>query len=332
MIVANYEHYKIFCKIVECQSISKAASQLYVSQPAISLAIKQLETNLDVKLFFRTQKGVTLTTEGLTLYNYVKEGCTLISVGEEKLKELNALQAGEISIGASDMTLRFFLLPLIERFHRNFPLVKIKISNAPTPETLQHLKEGIIDFGVVSEPVRDTNGQGYRYNYNYNYNFNFKLKPVKSIRDILVAGNNYKELADKPKVPVKDLKKLAFVMLEKGTSTRQYIDNYFEQNNMEINPEIELATSDLVAEFIRRGMGIGFIVEDFVTDDLKSGVLHKINLFPELIPREFYIVTHASIPLTSAAKKLLEYNDIDIEMDIDSAAVGDSDSDSESEI
>jgi DNA-binding transcriptional LysR family regulator len=297
--MANYEHYKIFCKIVECQSISKAANQLYVSQPAVSLAIKQLETNLGAKLFFRTQKGVTLTTEGAMLYNYVKQGCALINVGEEKLKELSALQAGEISIGASDMTLRFFLLPFIENFHKNFPLVKIKITNAPTPETLQHLKEGLIDFGAVSEPV------------DYDHpNFNFKS--VKSVRDILIAGEKFRELANKAKVSVKELREYTFIMLEKGTSTRQYIDNYFKNNNIEINPEIELATSDLVVEFVRRGMGIGFVLEDFVREDLKKGILRRVNLSPELSPREFYIVTHAHIPLTSASKKLLEYNDIDI--------------------
>jgi len=297
--MANYEHYKIFCKIVECQSISKAAHQLYVSQPAVSLAIKQLETNLNVKLFFRTQKGVTLTTEGSMLYNYVKQGCTLINVGEEKLKELNALQAGEINIGASDMTLRFFLLPLIEEFHRNFPLVKIRITNAPTPDTLQHLKEGLIDFGAVTEPVDYANTI-------------FHFKSVKSVKDILVAGDNFKDLKNKQKVSVKELQKYPFIMLEKGTSSRQYIDSYFKKNNVEIIPEIELASHDLVIEFIRRGIGIGFILEDSVSEDLKNGILHKVSLTPEVQPRQFYIVTHSHIPLASAAKKLLEYNDIDI--------------------
>jgi DNA-binding transcriptional LysR family regulator len=130
------------------------------------------------------------------LYNYVKQGCALINVGEEKLKELNALQAGEINIGASDMTLRFFLLPLIEKFHKNFPLVKIKITNAPTPETLQHLKEGLIDFGAVSEPVDNS--------------LNFNFQSVKTVKDILVAGNNFRELASKPQVSLKELQKYTF--------------------------------------------------------------------------------------------------------------------------
>jgi DNA-binding transcriptional LysR family regulator len=297
--MANYEHYKIFCKIVECQSISRAANQLYVSQPAVSLAIKQLENTLNVKLFFRTQRGVTMTTEGKMLYNYVKQGCNIIGVGEEKLKELSALQAGEINIGASDMTLRFFLLPFIEKFHKDFPLVKIKITNAPTPETLQHLKEGRIDFGAVSEPINLNNS-------------NFRFKSVKTVRDILVARENLAELKKKEIFVIKEFQKYPFIMLEKGTSTRQYIENYFKENNVDINPEIELATSDLVIEFIRRGMGIGFILEDFVTEDLANGRLHKINLTPELQPRQFYIVTHSHIPLTSASKKLIEYNDIDL--------------------
>jgi len=240
-----------------------------------------------------------MTTEGRILYNYVKQGCNIINVGEEKLKELSALQAGEINIGASDMTLKFFLLPFIEKFHRDFPLVKIKITNATTPETLQHLKEGLIDFGVVSEPV-DLN------------NPSLKIKTVKSVRDILIFGEHFRELRNRETVSIKELQKYPFIMLEKGTSTRLYIENYLKENGVEINPEIELATSDLVSEFIKRGMGIGFILEDFVLNDLDEGSLYKINLTPELAPRQFYIVTHAHIPLTSAAKKLIEYNDINI--------------------
>jgi len=297
--MANYEHYKIFCKIVECRSISKAASQLYVSQPAVSLAVKQLEISLGAKLFFRTQKGVTLTTEGATLYSYVKQGCTLINVGEEKLKELGALQAGEVNIGASEMTLRFFLLPLIEKFHKNFPAVKIRITNAPTPETLQHLKEGLIDFGVVSEPA-DPDIPGINF------------KSVKCIREILVAGENFRELGGRQKTPIAELRKYPFIMLEKGTSTRSCIENYFKKNGVEINPEIELAANDLVVEFIKRGMGLGFILEDFVKAELESGVLFKIDLAPEFPPRHFCVATHSHIPLASAAKKLLEYNAIDI--------------------
>ena len=292
--MANYEHYKIFCKIVECQSISKAAEKLYVSQPAISLAVKQLETTLNVKLFFRNQRGVNLTMEGRLLYDYVKQGCNMIRAGEEKLKEIDTLEVGEISIGASDMTLRFFLLPFIEKFYKDFPSLKIKISNATTPETLQHLKDGMIDFGVISEPFDKDNS-------------NFNFKPVKFFRDILIAGNKF----DIDSLDVKDLPKFPFIMLERGTSTRLYIEKYLKENNVPLIPEIELALSDLIVEFVKRGMGIGFIVDDFAAAELANGTIHRINLTPELKPRQFYIATNAKVPITSASKKLLEFNGID---------------------
>jgi len=299
--MVNYEHYKIFRKIVECESISKAASQLYVSQPAISHALKQLEANLNVKLFFRTQRGVNLTTEGAILYEYVRQGCAIIEAGEKKLEELNALQAGEVKIGASDMTLKFFLLPFIEKFHKNFPLVKIKVTNSPTPKTLQYLKEGVIDFGAVSEPVDLSNE-------------NFNFTSVKSVKDILIAGQAFKDkiIKDDRQMSPKDLHKYPFVLLEKGTSTRLHIENYFKTNNAEIQPEIELASNELLIEFIKRGIGIGFVPEDFVKKELKNGELFKIDLNPELAPRQFYIVTHSYISLPSAAKKLLEFNDVHV--------------------
>lgn len=294
--MANYEHYKIFCKIVECKSISKAANQLYVSQPAVSLAIKQLENSLHVKLFFRTQKGVTMTNEGEMLYNYVKQGCTIINVGEEKIKEISKLQAGEISIGASDMTLRFFLLPYIEQFHKMYPEIKIKITNAPTPETLRHLKDGKIDFGVISSPVEN--------------NPSFRFKNVKSVHDIVITGENNRHLSEIEGLSIRDLTSYPFVMLEKGTSSRSYYERFFHENEVEITPEIELATSDLIIEFVKRGMGIAFILEDFVEEDIKRGDIIKLNITPELQPRQFFIVTHANIPLTTAAKKMIEFTEM----------------------
>ena len=294
--MANYEYYKLFCKVVECGSISEAANQLYVSQPSVSIAVKQLETELNLKLFLRTQRGVNLTKEGRLLYEYVKQGCSIIRAGEEKLKELGTLEAGEVSVGASDMTLRFFLLPFIEKFHKDFPALKIKISNSATPETLRHLKGGQIDFGVISEPFDMDNS-------------NIKFKPVKSIRDILVAGRNYKNLTE---LSAKELPEHPFIMLERGTSTRLYIDKYLKANDVDLKPEIELATSDLIIEFIKRGMGIGFIPEDYVKAELADGILHKINLIPEIKPRQFYIVTQAKLPIASAAKRLLEFNDVEV--------------------
>ena len=290
--MANYEHYKVFCKIAECKSISKAAEQLFVSQPAVSLAIKQLENDINTKLFYRTQKGVSLTVEGELLYSYVKQGCSIINIGEEKLKEIGKLQSGEIRVGASDMTLKYFILPYIEKFHRDYPQIKIKITNAPTPTTIKHMREGLIDFGVISGPVEQSG--------------TFDYISVKTFNDILIAPRSFEYLRG-TKLSAAELVNYPFIMLERGTSTRAYIEAYLKDNGVEIKPEVELATSDLIIDFVKRGMGFAFIMEEFAKPELENDRIIKIDIEPAFAPREFYILRHKNIPLGAAANKLIQY-------------------------
>ena len=149
----NLEYYKIFYYVAKRQSITLAAEELSISQPAVSQAVKHLEGGLGCALFVRTSKGMRLTKEGELLFSYVQRGYELLLSGEKKLSEMLNPESGEICIGASDMTLQFYLLPYLERFHEAHPKIRVTVTNAPTPETLQHLGDGRIDFGVVNTPI-----------------------------------------------------------------------------------------------------------------------------------------------------------------------------------
>lgn len=149
---ANLEYYKVFYYVATCGSLTRAAEIMCISQPAVSQAIKQLEQCVDGKLFLRTTKGVKLTPEGDVLYKYVKEGYEAICLGEEKFRQLLDIESGEVKIGASDMTLQFYLLPYLERFHEMYPKIKVNVANAPTPEALEQLQKGKTDFAIVSMP------------------------------------------------------------------------------------------------------------------------------------------------------------------------------------
>ena len=149
----SLEYYRIFYHVVKEGSITAAANTLCVSQPAVSQTIRQLEAGLGVTLFLRAQKGIRLTAEGQTLFQYVERGYETILQGEHALQSMLELELGEIHIGASDMTLKYYLLPYLERFHEQYPSVKVNVTNGPTPETLKHLKDGKIDFCVVSGPI-----------------------------------------------------------------------------------------------------------------------------------------------------------------------------------
>lgn len=194
------EYYKVFYYVGRLGSITAAAEALCISQPAASQAVKQLEKALNTKLFLRTQKGVKLTTEGKLLYPYVERGMENILDGEEMLKRLVDMDMGEVRIGASDMTLQFYLLPYLETFHERYPNIKVMVSNAPTPETIESLYEGKIDFGVVSTP--------------------FDARPeveafeVKKIRNTFVAGNKFWTLKGK-RMEYGELEHLPCIFLER---------------------------------------------------------------------------------------------------------------------
>ncbi|MDD6810966.1 MAG: LysR family transcriptional regulator [Lachnospiraceae bacterium] len=290
-MINNLEYYKVFYYVAKCRSLTVAAGELAISQPAVSQSVKQLETALGTKLFTRESKGVKLTKEGELLYDYVAKGYEQIVLGEKKLQQMLNLDLGEIHIGASDMTLQFYLLPYLERFHERYPGIKVTVTNAPTPETLQNLQEGKIDFGVVSTPFEAKE--------------EIQAIVVREIEDIFVAGRKFIPYKNKM-LDLRELEKMPLICLEGSTSTRSYMDSFLRKNQVEIKPEFELATSDMIVQFALRNLGVGCVMRDFAREYLESGRLFELR-FNQIIPRRhFCVVTDARNPVSAAARNLLE--------------------------
>ena len=286
------EYYKVFYYVGRLGSITAAAEALCISQPAASQAIKQLEKALNTKLFLRTQKGVRLTTEGKLLYPYVERGMENLMDGEEMLKRLVDMDMGEVRIGASDMTLQFYLLPYLEAFHDAFPQIKVTVTNAPTPETLKHLQDGKIDFGIISTPV--------------NNKYDFKMTPVRKIQDVFVAGKKFEYLKG-GKLSYKELENLPVMCLEGSTSTRKYVEDYLAERGTFVRPEFELATSDMLIQFAVRNLGVASVVSDFAEKYIESGELFVLKFDRAIPEREFCIVSNERAPMSAAAEKLYDF-------------------------
>lgn len=286
----NLELYKTFYYVAKAGSITAAAQQLSLTQPAVSQSMKQLEAQLNVSLFQRTAKGIRLTKEGEILFPYAENCCESIRQGEQKLKELMNLDLGEIRIGASDMTLKYYLLPFLEQFHRQYPKIKVIVSNSPTPETLTALSENRIDLGVVSSPLPALNG--------------FVAHKVREIQDIFVAASRFWELKNK-QLSYEMLEQLPVICLEKNTSTRKYMDTFLTQNQVSLAPEFELATSDMIVQFALRNLGIGCVMKDFALEALESGELFELCFTPVMPPRNFYLIHREAKSLTPAARKFI---------------------------
>ena len=287
----SLEYYKVFYYTAKCGSVTKAAAELNISQPAVSQALKQLEQSLNTELFYRASKGMQLTAEGELLFSYVKNGYEQIESGVQKVRQMQNMELGEIRIGASDMTLQFYLLPYLEKFHEQYPAIKVYVTNAPTPRTLESLKENKIDFAVVSSPLLEMKDA--------------EVIPVREIEDVFVAGRRFISYKNKM-LDFKELEKLPLICLEKDTSTRRYVDNFLAGNGVSIQPEFELATSDMIVQFVRRNLGVGCVVKDFAREAVESGQLFELRFNRMLPKRQFCVVRNTKVPMNTAAKMLLQ--------------------------
>ena len=289
-MINNLEDYKVFDHMARNGSLTAAADELAISQPAVSQSVKQLETALGAKLFVRAPRGVKLTKEGELLYNYVAKGYEQFMLGEKKLKQMLNLELGEIHIGASDMTLQFYLLPYLEQFHEKYPGIRVAVTNAPTPETLRNLQEGKIDFGVVSTPFVES--------------ADFDAEVVREIEDIFVAGRKFIQYKNKM-LDLQELEKMPLIFLEGLTSTRRNMEAFLLENHVEIHPEFELATSEMIVQFALRNLGVGCVVRDFALEYLETGQLFELR-FNKIIPkRHFCVVTDRKNPISAATGDLL---------------------------
>ncbi|KUO76960.1 MAG: LysR family transcriptional regulator [Clostridia bacterium BRH_c25] len=281
--------YRVFCEVAKSQSFSKAAVALYMTQPAVSQAIMQLERELEMRLFTRTPKGVVLTNEGKLLFEYISSAMNLINTGEKKLAEIKNLMAGELRIGVGDTISRYFLLPYLEKFHNLHSNIKLKIFNGTTIELCAMLKSGEIDIEICNLPIEDT-----------------ALEIVKcmEVHDIFVCGEMYKDRTSIP-MSFEDIAGFPLIFLETRSNSRQYVERYMLSKGVSIKPEIELGSHELLLEFAKINLGISCVIKEFSLEYLKNGVLHEIELIDEIPARSIGICSLKSIPLSPASSSFV---------------------------
>jgi len=293
-MIDKLSRYKTFASVAKNSSVSLAAKELFISQPAVSAEIMALEDELKTKLFFRTNRGMKLTAQGELLESYIKGAFSYIEAAENALYDISELKCGTLRIGASDMTLRFFLLDIIDKFCVKYPHIKLNITNNPTPQTISALKSGKIDFGVISEPVDEKIRE----------NDDIEYIPLREIQDIFICKSN-SSLKNKKAVKVEELQSERLIMLEQYTSTRKYLQRTPGYETLEA--DIELATSDLIIDFVKKGIGIATVVEDFAKDAIENGEICKIDMALPIKPRRFLLIYYKNVPLTAAAERIIKY-------------------------
>ncbi len=287
----NMELFKIFYTAASCKNISKAAEKLFISQPAVSKSIKKLEEALGVTLFVRNSRGIRLTDEGSIFFEYVKNAMTELSAGKNIIDKMKSNDYGKIKMSVSTILCKHLLLPYLKTYIKLNPHIRIQILNRSTFETLKLIDDGVIDFGLVSQPF-DTQS----------YNF-IKLMDV---HDIFVACKNYMESFDVLNSSI-FFPSNTIMLMEEDNITRKYIDKYMLVNNISVKPEIETGNMDILVEFAKLGLGITVLIREFIQDELESGDLIEIPISPPIPTRSAGIVYHKNLPLSLAAKTFINY-------------------------
>lgn len=285
----NFELYKIFYHAAKSQSFSAAAAELFISQSAVSQAIKNLETKLGGELFFRKNRRLKLTPEGELLFLHIEQAYQLMKTAERKLEDIHNLEAGEIRIGASDTVCKYHLLPYLNDFHHQFPQIKIRLINRTSEQLVATLKNGLIDFGIVTLPQTEPG---------------LELIPFKSVSDIFVASEKYRDLKT-VKLSWADLSRYPVLMLEKTSATRWNLEAFLYQKGIVIQPEIELESVDLLVDFARCSFGIAHVLRESAFESMAKGELFEVKTEEALPPRELGIVTYHKLPPSGTAWKLI---------------------------
>ncbi|MCJ7842541.1 LysR family transcriptional regulator [Lederbergia sp. NSJ-179] len=289
-MISKLDLYKVFCQVGKDQSFSKAAKALYMTQPAVSQAMKQLESELEIRLFNRTPKGVSFTNEGNLLFEYVQSAINLIETGEEKILEFKNLTVGELKIGVGDTISRHFLLPYLETFHNRYPNIKFKIVNGTTLEICSLLKSGGVDVAICNFPIDDAS---------------LEQLPYMDIHDIFVCGREYKRQLSEP-LSLDEIAKFPLILLEPKSNSRKYIEDYLRSKGIQIEPEFELGSHDLLLEFAKMNLGIACVTKEFSLDYLKNGSLSEIELSEKIPKRSVGVCFLKSVPLSPASMKFVE--------------------------
>ncbi len=290
----QYEWYKVFYSAAKNLNYTKAASELFVTQSAVSQTIHQLESALSVKLFYKEGRRIRLTKEGQALYEHVAPAIQLLDKGAQVIGDMNSLTQGSIRLGASDTISRFLLLPYIKTFHEQYPQISITINNRPSPISSEMVQKGEIDFAVVNyEPTLETQ--------------RLAVFPLTETENVFVATDTFLASAGlkKDKISLKKLSACTLITLESKSTTRRLLDRFLMDKKVKWIPEFEGGSVDLILEMASMGIGVGFVPKMALNkwNDAELKILHLSETIPKT---SVCIVKHAHMPLTSASQTAFE--------------------------
>lgn len=294
----NYEYYRVFYYVAKYKNLTQAAEAMHNNQPNISRIIRLLEHELGCNLLVRSNRGISLTPEGDSLYNHVKIAVEQLHAAEKELSQLISKENGSITIGVSETALRIALLPKLKQFKKSYPNIHIRIINHLTTQAIESVKNGIVDFSVVVKPAfMEKNLISY---------------PIMEFQDVLIGGTSFASHKDRI-FSLEEISSYPLICLSENTVTYQFYQSFYHENGLDLKPELEAATTDQILPMIESNLGIGYIPETYAKEALETQNVYKIHLEKQIPKREICFVEkkNNTISIAAMAFKTMLLNEIE---------------------
>lgn len=273
----NFELYRIFYEVANEGNITKASQKLLISQPAVTKHIKTLEQQLGGELFIRTKRGVILNENGKEIYNYIKQGMHCFETAEYQFSNLKKLEVGTIRIGISTTLCRVFLLKYLDKFHKKYPNVAIQVFTDPSKIMRKMLKDGSLDILIAKENSFEEE--------------ELEARRLGTLHQCFISSvNHYQELKNKV-VSLEELNKYPLLLPKAPSTTRKALNDFCKQNQIQLTSKIEIASANLLEDFVKIGLGIGFVTKEYAISNIGKKEFFVIHTVPKIPTISFSLFT-----------------------------------------
>ena len=291
--MVNLELYRVFYTVAKCGSLTKAAQELYISQPAVSQAIRQLENQLGTTLFNRVHKGMELTKQGGELvFEDVSRALQLLDGVESRLSELKKSAKGTLRIGASETIFQYILADKLVRYHALYPDVKFELLSDVSPITIEQLKTDRCDVGFLNFPIPEDDGIVVR-------------QTITLLNDVFIGGKGFERFRGR-QVPLWELQKEPLLLMEPHTVARSAVDHFCTSLGIRFRPAIEVDSWGFMKKLVAEGMGIGCIPREYMQPEAGDNSIFEIEVSPTMPSRSVGVALPKNTSISYALRAFLE--------------------------
>ena len=272
----NLNQLWVFYNVAKCKSFSKAAEQLFLTQPAISTQVKRFEVFYNVKLFERFARTIQLTDQGRALYAHATKIFDLVQEVENALGDMKGLKGGSLKVDASRTLGSYYLPDVLCAFGAKYPNVRIQMQVLNTHDVMENILTFQSDLGFVGRREQ-----------------NDKLTYIPFIEDELVIILSPKhEIARRKSSALSALNGQPFILREMGSGTREEVEQLLHGQHVAVNVVMELGSNEAIKRAVEKGLGASIISANAVKRELQAGLLKAIRLPGESATRNFYVIHH----------------------------------------